>query len=91
MFGVVFLISMDKKILTYFDWFLIGGIIAANIIYSVMTDSLDLVGSAAAVTGVVCVVLVAKGSIWNYLFGLINVSLYAFISYKASHILYDAL
>lgn len=84
MFGVVFLISMDKKILTYFDWFLIGGIIAANIIYSVMTDSLDLVGSAAAVTGVVCVVLVAKGSIWNYLFGLINVSLYAFISYKAS-------
>ena len=28
-------------------------------------------------------VLVAKGSIWNYLFGLVNVSLYAWISYKA--------
>jgi nicotinamide mononucleotide transporter len=27
---------------------------------------------------------VAKGSIWNYLFGLVNVSLYAYISYKAS-------
>ena len=30
-----------------------------------------------------CVVLVAKGSIWNYLFGIINVSMYAYISYKA--------
>ena len=29
-------------------------------------------------------VLVAKGSIWNYLFGLVNVSMYAYISYKAS-------
>ena len=28
--------------------------------------------------------LVAKGSIWNYLFGIINVSMYAYISYKAS-------
>ena len=31
-----------------------------------------------------CVVLVAKGSIWNYAFGLVNVSLYAWISYKAA-------
>jgi nicotinamide mononucleotide transporter len=29
-------------------------------------------------------VLVAKGSIWNYIFGLVNVSMYAYISYKAS-------
>ena len=75
---------MDKKILTCFDWFLIGGIIAANVIYSSMSDSLDLIGSVAAITGVACVVLVAKGSIWNYIFGVVNVSLYAFISYKAS-------
>ena len=75
---------MEKKVLTCFDWFLIGGIIAADVIYSSITDSLDLIGSVAAITGVVCVVLVAKGSIWNYLFGVVNVSLYAFISYKAS-------
>ena len=49
-----------------------------------MTGTLDLLGSVAAITGVLCVVLVAKGSIWNYLFGLMNVSLYAYISYKAS-------
>ena len=44
---------------------------------------MDVVGSVAGIAGVLCVVLVAKGSIWNYLFGIINVSMYAYISYKA--------
>lgn len=75
---------MNNKILSLYDWFLIAGVIASNVIYSVMTGTLDMVGSLAGITGVLCVVLVAKGSIWNYLFGLVNVSLYAYISYKAS-------
>lgn len=75
---------MNNKILSLYDWFLIAGVIASNVIYSVMTGTLDLIGSLAGITGVLCVVLVAKGSIWNYLFGLVNVSLYAYISYKAS-------
>ena len=45
---------------------------------------MDVLGSLACVTGVLCVVLVAKGNIWNYAFGLVNVSLYAWISYKSS-------
>jgi nicotinamide mononucleotide transporter len=49
-----------------------------------MTGTLDIIGSLAGITGVLCVVLVAKGSIWNYLFGVVNVSLYAWISYKAA-------
>lgn len=75
---------MKSKILNAYDWFLIVGVVVSNILYSVLTGSVDLVGSVAAITGVFCVVLVAKGSIWNYLFGLVNVSLYAYISYKAS-------
>jgi nicotinamide mononucleotide transporter len=75
---------MKTKILSFYDWFLIVGVIASNIIYSVLTESVDLVGSTAAIAGVLCVVLVAKGSIWNYVFGLVNVSMYAYISYKAS-------
>ena len=75
---------MNNKILSFYDWFLIIGIIITNALYSILTDSLDILGSTAAVSGVLCVVLVAKGSIWNYLFGLVNVSLYAWISYKAS-------
>ena len=75
---------MKNKVLSLYDWFLIAGVIISNVVYSVLTGTLDALGSMAAITGVLCVVLVAKGSIWNYLFGLVNVSLYAYISYKAS-------
>ena len=74
---------MKNKVLSFYDWFLIIGVIASNIVYSLLSGDVDPVGSIAAVAGVLCVVLVAKGSIWNYLFGLVNVSMYAYISYKA--------
>ncbi len=75
---------MNNKVLSLYDWFLIVGVIASNVVYSFMTGTLDLLGSLAGITGVLCVVLVAKGNIWNYAFGLVNVSLYAWISYKAA-------
>ena len=75
---------MKNRVLNAFDWFLIVGILATNIVYSVLAGELDLIGSITAVTGVLCVVLVAKGNIWNYFFGLINVSLYAYVSFKAT-------
>ena len=75
---------MKNKVLSPYDWFLIVGVIATNIIYSLLTGTIDAVGSVASIAGVLCVVLVAKGSIWNYLFGIVNVSLYAWISYKAA-------
>ena len=75
---------MKTKLLSIYDWFLIAGVVASNIVYSALSGSIDVVGSVAGIAGVFCVVLVAKGSIWNYLFGIINVSMYAYISYKAS-------
>lgn len=75
---------MNNKVLSFYDWFLITGVIASNIIYTVLSGNVDIVGSVAGIAGVLCVVLVAKGSIWNYLFGLVNVSMYAYISYNAS-------
>ena len=75
---------MNNKILSAYDWFLIVGVIVSNVVYSLLSGSVDIVGSVAGVAGVLCVVLVAKGSIWNYVFGVVNVSLYAYISYKAS-------
>jgi nicotinamide mononucleotide transporter len=41
----------------------------------------DLIGFLAFMTGIICVVLVAKGSLWNYAFGIVNVALYAWIAY----------
>lgn len=75
---------MKTRILSPYDWFLIVGVVASNIIYSVLSGDIDVVGSIAGIAGVLCVVLVAKGSIWNYLFGIVNVSMYAYISYKAA-------
>ena len=75
---------MKNKLLAPFDWFLTIGIIVVNLIYNVLADEVDMVGSVAGIAGVLCVVLVAKGSIWNYLFGLVNVSLYAYVSFKAT-------
>lgn len=66
-----------------FDWFLIGGVVFFSLLYSLLSGSFDALGTIAGVTGIVCVVLVAKGNIFNYIFGLINVSLYAWISFKA--------
>lgn len=72
-----------NRILSLYDYFLILGVIASNVAYSFLSKEFDPVGSLAGIAGVICVVLVAKGSIWNYVFGLVNVSLYACISYKA--------
>ena len=74
----------NKKVLAPFDWLLIISIISLNIAYAILTKEIDLVGAVAGISGVVCVVLVAKGNILNYFFGLINVSLYAYISYKSA-------
>ena len=75
---------MKQKVLSPYDWFLIIGVIASNLVYTLLTGNVDVIGSVAGIAGVLCVVLVAKGSIWNYVFGLVNVSMYAYISYKAS-------
>lgn len=40
-----------------------------------------VIGLIASLTGMLCVVLVAKGKISNYFFGLINASLYAYLAY----------
>jgi nicotinamide mononucleotide transporter len=75
---------MKNKLLAPYDWFLIVGIISVNLIYNILADEVDILGSVAGIAGVLCVVLVAKGSILNYLFGLVNVSLYAYISFEAT-------
>ncbi len=80
----------SKETLKPFDWFLIIGVIASNLIYTLTyigEENIDLIseiiGSIACITGVICVVLVAKRSISNYIFGIINVSLYAYIAYRS--------
>lgn len=74
---------INRNTLSPFDWFLIIGVIAASLGYSILTATFDTLGIIASITGVVCVVLCAKGNILNYAFGLVNVAIYAWISFKA--------
>lgn len=71
------------KTFSIFDLFLIIGVSATSIGYAVLTKEFDILGTIAAISGLLCVVLVAKRSIYNYIFGIINVSLYAYISFKS--------
>ncbi len=54
------------------------------VVSSVMMQD-TMLGIITTLTGMLCVVLVAKGNIWNYFWGIINVSLYAFICYQANY------
>lgn len=45
----------------------------------------NAIGIASALTGVWCVVLTGKGKVSNFLFGIVNVLLYAYISYGAKY------
>ena len=45
----------------------------------------SVIGLITSLTGMVCVVLVAKGKISNYYFGIVNVILYAYIAYQSQY------
>ena len=42
-------------------------------------------GIAASITGVICVILCGMGKVSNYLFGTVNVVLYAIVAWKAKY------
>jgi nicotinamide mononucleotide transporter len=44
-----------------------------------------VIGLTASLTGMACVILVAKGKVSNYYFGIINVILYSYIAYKSKY------
>ena len=64
------------------SWLIIFTLInVAVLIYS----KEGILGFTASVTGMLSVILVAKGKISNYYFGVINVVIYGFISYNSKY------
>ena len=59
-------------------WLLLFSIV--NVFLYLKWDS-GLIGLVSAMSGMLCVVLVAKGKISNFVFGIINTATYAYISY----------
>ena len=73
----------DTRILNWFDWFLILGTTAVSIASSLLGEGWDTLGFIIAVTGIINLVLCAKGNIWNYLFGIIYNAIYVYIAWKS--------
>jgi nicotinamide mononucleotide transporter len=79
-----------KKIKKYFKewttfeklWLLIFTIVNVYLFFS-WGDT--IIGLITSLTGMLCVVLVAKGKISNYYFGIVNVILYAFIAFQSQY------
>jgi nicotinamide mononucleotide transporter len=67
----------------WFDWFLILGTTVVSILSSLLGDGWDTLGFIVAVTGIINLVLCAKGNIWNFLFGIIYNAIYVYISWKS--------
>lgn len=68
--------------LNLFNWSLIAAIMLLSLFDLIYLGETDGYATVAAIAGVICVVLSAKGHILCYLFGLIEISLYVLISWK---------
>ncbi len=68
-----------------FDLFIIVCTVGSALAYSLIKGQFELLGTVALMMGVTGTVLSAKRSIWNFVFGAVNVTLYAVIAYKTSN------
>lgn len=71
------------KSLTKFELGLILSICLINVYIGIVDGSNDFIGLTACITGVICVVMTAKGHISCYYFGLINILAYVYIAYMS--------
>lgn len=71
--------------LNYFDWFMILGVMAVSVLTSLLgggsIDWLDFVG---VTTGIINLVLCAKGNVANYAFGIVYNTIYCYIAFSSS-------
>lgn len=65
----------------------ISWLLIATIGISIITliSSNDIIGLIAAITGIICVILAGKGKLSNYIFGIIHIIFYAFISFNSKY------
>ena len=73
----------NARKLNWFDWFLILGTTLVSIASSLLGEGWDTLGFIVAVTGIVNLVLCAKGNIWNYAFGIVYNAIYVYIAWHS--------
>jgi nicotinamide mononucleotide transporter len=68
--------------LHWFDWFLILGVTITSIITSAFAERFDWLGLIINITGIINLVLCAKGNLINYFFGIIYNALYIYVAFS---------
>ena len=68
----------------FFDYFLIFGVIGLSILAAILDHHMDWLDFIGVVTGIINLVLCAKGNIYNYVFGIIYNAIYAYIAFSTS-------
>ena len=81
-----------KKLLnkfTYFEWMMIISVIGFTIYFSIIDTTNTIlyliVDAIAAISGILCVVLCAKGKKSQYIWGLLNIIGYVIIAWINKH------
>jgi len=75
------MINIFKKF-NLFEWILVVGIITLNIISFIVTKETNWIGIIASITGVMGVVMGAKGHISNYYWAIINIFAYGIVCFQ---------
>jgi len=75
--------KLEKKLFRTWNLFEVAWLFVFCLIAVVLTIlSKDTwIGFTAFITGVICVVLTAKGSIWSFWWGYVNILTYAYVAY----------
>lgn len=73
-----------KNLIGYFDKFQWGLLLSLIFVNLITGGFADPIGAIACITGVLCVILVAKGSVANYYFGIVNTAMYAYMAFSAA-------
>ena len=68
--------------LNWFEWLMTAGVTIASIFAITRGDDQALLSSFAAITGIICVILCAKGKRSSYIWGFVNVIAYATLAYR---------
>ncbi|MGL5317619.1 MAG: nicotinamide riboside transporter PnuC [Bacteroidales bacterium] len=67
-----------------FDYFLLTLLLLLNAYSFYDKKEIDVISLTTSVSGVLCVLLAAKGNISNFIFGAINGVLYAYVAFKSA-------
>lgn len=70
--------------LNQFEYSMVAVVALAATASIMRGDSDAILSGVAAITGIICVILVSKGKRSQYIWGLINVLLYAVLAYRAT-------